>query len=69
MRTKIILLSSTVLLSAGITMHHFRYCPLQHLKTALSHHQPSTTAKAAEAAKAPRGAKATKSTEVLALNR
>jgi hypothetical protein len=63
MRTKIILLSSTVLLSAGITMHHFRYCPLQHLKSALSHHQPSTTAKA------PKDAKATKSTEVLALNR
>jgi len=63
MRTKIVLLSSTVLLSAGITMHHFRYCPLQHLKSALSHHQPSSTAKA------PKDAKTTANTETLALNK
>jgi len=38
MRTKIILLSTTVLVSAGVTMHHFRYCPLQHLHRALTAH-------------------------------
>lgn len=45
MRTKIILLSTTVLLSAGITMHHARYCPLQHLKAALAHHHAPAPAK------------------------
>ncbi|HVU57826.1 MAG TPA: hypothetical protein VHD83_22345 [Puia sp.] len=58
MRTKIILLSSTVLLSAGITMHHFRYCPLQHVKSALAHHKT-----------APAAPKEAKATPVLALNK
>ena len=39
MRTKVILLSTTVLLSAGATMHHFRYCPLQHMMSAFAHHK------------------------------
>lgn len=60
MRTKIVLISSTVLLSAGMTMHHFRYCPLQHLKSALAHHQP---------AKAPKDAKTAANTQTLALNK
>ena len=51
MSTKIILISSTVLLSAGITMHHFRYCPLQHLKAAVAHHQPAKAQKDARDAK------------------
>ncbi|MBN9384191.1 MAG: hypothetical protein J0H74_25795 [Chitinophagaceae bacterium] len=44
MRTKIVLLSTTVLMSAGVTMHHFRYCPLQHLKQAFAHHKVVTPA-------------------------
>jgi hypothetical protein len=60
MTTKIVLISSTVLLSAGLTMHHFKYCPLQHLKSAVAHHQP---------AKSPKDVKTTASTEVLAVNR
>jgi hypothetical protein len=60
MTMKIILFSSTVLLSAGITLHHFRYCPLQHLKSVLAHHQ---------AAKTPKDASATANTQVLAINK
>jgi hypothetical protein len=60
MTTKIVLISSTVLLAAGMTMHHFKYCPLQHLKSAVAHHQPSNT---------PKDAKTTANTEVLAVNR
>lgn len=60
MRTKIILLSTTVLVSAGITMHHFRYCPLQHLKHAFAHHKTVTPVKEA---------KTVNNTATLAMNR
>jgi hypothetical protein len=60
MRTKIILLSTTVLVSAGVTMHHFRYCPLQHMKAALAHHKMVPPAK---------DVKATNNTAVLAMNK
>jgi hypothetical protein len=61
MRTKIALISTTLLLSAGITMHHFRYCPLQHLKSYVSHHKATPpTAK---------DAKTTVSAAVVALNK
>ena len=58
MRTKIVLLSASVLLSAGVVMHHARYCPLAHLKAAFAHHQQT-----------PAPAKDAKSTAVLALNK
>ena len=64
MRTKIILLSTTVLVSAGVTMHHFRYCPLQHLKASFAHHKVATPAKDVPA----RDAK-TANTAVLAMNK
>jgi len=60
MRTKIILLSTTVLVSAGVTMHHFRYCPLQHMKAAFAHHKTVTPAK---------DVKTTNNTATLAMNR
>ena len=50
MRTKIVLLSATVLLSAGVAMHHARYCPLQHLRSALAHHTNPAPAKDAKTA-------------------
>jgi hypothetical protein len=60
MRTKIMLLSTTVLVSAAVTMHHFRYCPLQHLKHALAHHKTVPPAK---------DAKTANNTPVLAINK
>lgn len=60
MRTKIMLLSTTVLVSAAVTMHHFRYCPLQHLKHAFAHHKTAPAAK---------DVKTANSTPVLAMNK
>jgi len=62
MRTKIILLSTTVLVSAGVTMHHFRYCPLQHLKASFAHHKVAKPAKDVKEVKAA-------GTAVLAMNK
>lgn len=54
------LLSTTVLVSAAVTMHHFRYCPLQHLKHAFAHHKTAPAAK---------DVKTANSTPVLAMNK
>ena len=54
------LLSTTVQVSAAVTMHHFRYCPLQHLKHALAHHKTVPPVK---------DAKTANNTAVLAMNK
>lgn len=45
---KIAIISSGVLLSAGVSMHMAHYCPLQHLKAKTAAAAPSPTANEAK---------------------
>ena len=58
-KMKVTLIAAVSLLTLGAGMHHFRYCPLQHLKSALAHHKTAAPAKDAK----------TVSTATLAMNK
>ena len=44
-KMKVTIIAAISLLTLGAGMHHFRYCPLQHLKSALAHHKTVAPAK------------------------